>query len=136
MNFDVAELSVALIDFFTILVPKCPLPEASQSMHHSANHEITDKKPGVRRLSGSPASTSLSCPEHLSTVITNAEVPRQSRLPLRLSLSVGGALTEQLTVEDCIDLVFPSLPGCRSFAPSRLPPWEVPVHLGPHFRNS
>jgi hypothetical protein len=46
MNLDTVEVCIALIDSFTILALKCPLPEASQSMHHSNNNKMADKMAG------------------------------------------------------------------------------------------
>jgi hypothetical protein len=46
MNLDAVGLRIALIYYFTILVLKYPLSEASQSMHHSANNKIADAMVG------------------------------------------------------------------------------------------
>jgi hypothetical protein len=50
VNLDAVELGIVLIYYFTILVIKCPLPEASQSLHRSANNKIADEIAGRRRL--------------------------------------------------------------------------------------
>jgi hypothetical protein len=43
MNLSPVELRIALIDYFTLLILKCPLPADSQSMSQSANDEIADE---------------------------------------------------------------------------------------------
>jgi hypothetical protein len=43
---DVVELPIAWIDSFAILVLECPLPEGSQSRHHSDNNKMADKMAG------------------------------------------------------------------------------------------
>jgi hypothetical protein len=58
MNLDGVELHIALVDYFTILLLKFPLLEASQSMDHSPNNKITDERAGGRRLSGPPVEAS------------------------------------------------------------------------------
>jgi hypothetical protein len=50
MNLDAAKARIALIDYIAILVLKSPLPEASQSMHDSANNEIADEMAGGGRF--------------------------------------------------------------------------------------
>jgi hypothetical protein len=52
MNLCAVELCLALIVDFVILVLKSSLPEASQSMHHSAENRIVDEIAQGRRLSG------------------------------------------------------------------------------------
>lgn len=39
---DAVKLRIALIDYFSILILKCPVPEAPQSVRHSTNNEISD----------------------------------------------------------------------------------------------
>jgi hypothetical protein len=58
MNLDAVELRIALIDYFTILALKCPLPEVSQSMHHSANNKIADE------MAGGPEAFQHPCNSH------------------------------------------------------------------------
>lgn len=47
-GLNAVELRIALIDYFTVLVLNCPLPEASQSVHQSANNKIADEMAGGR----------------------------------------------------------------------------------------
>jgi hypothetical protein len=47
------ELCIDLIDYFTILALKYPLPEALQRAHQSANNKMADETAGGR-LSGTP----------------------------------------------------------------------------------
>jgi hypothetical protein len=51
MNLHTVELRISLIDYFTIVVLKRSLPEASQSMDHSAHNEMADEM-ARGRLSG------------------------------------------------------------------------------------
>jgi hypothetical protein len=46
MNVDAVEPRTALADYFAILALKCPLPDGSQSTHHSANNKIADVMAG------------------------------------------------------------------------------------------
>jgi uncharacterized protein YicC (UPF0701 family) len=51
MNLHSVELRISLIDYFIITVLKRSLPEACQSMDHSAHNEIADEM-ARGRLSG------------------------------------------------------------------------------------
>jgi hypothetical protein len=46
MNLDTVELGIVLIYYFTMLVLKCPLTQASQTKHHSANNKRVDEMSG------------------------------------------------------------------------------------------
>jgi hypothetical protein len=46
MDLDAVELSIALTDYFTIMILRYLLPEASQNIHHSAKNKITDEMAG------------------------------------------------------------------------------------------
>jgi hypothetical protein len=59
VNLDAVELRIALIDYFTILVLRCPLPDASESMHQFTKKKIADEMAGRWRLAGTPV-----VPEH------------------------------------------------------------------------